>query len=592
MDAKQTSLTDNVAMEHRSALKRTCAALAVVFVSMLAINIYSYITIQRMNVTTTSMRTAALNLKLEILEANLGFKEITGGVSKKGMNSVWQILDKAKLRADALNRFAPDAGLRKRLDAFKSAMLSCHDEFQRGTDADKAKKILAEYDKAFDLLMSGVDGVDRSIRAAVESKMSTFKVLFIALLVNLVVLFLFVAHTFFKYSKQRRKVEGELASAKETLGLVINSARSILVATDSELAVKEWNSAAEEYTKISSDEALGKGLLELLPVFSGYKSAIEKVYHSKHAAEFYSERIETEDGDRFYNMSIAYSSGIDGVVLQIDDVTEREVREEQLLQSRKLKMVMTLIGGLARNFNDALGNIVDATASLKKALKDGGDPLEASKDGVDVIESAAEKADVMAKQLLALSEDKPPKRERVELNALLRRVMKICENTLDKRVELNAELYAGAAVVFADPKELEHAFLELCDNAARAITSEKYKEDVRDLTVSLNRTEIDDAFRERQPLAFRDVYWAVRVTDTGLGMDAETVAKMFEPFFSTDPAATGLGLAIVNDIVSFHQGFIDVRSDPENGTIVTIYLPEHAALEPRETEEPPSDGGD
>jgi PAS domain S-box-containing protein len=439
--------------------------------------------------------------------------------------------------------------------------------------------------------MSGIDGIDKNISDAVAGRMSTFKTLFIALLVNLVVLVMFVARVFFKYSRQRRKVEEELASAKEMLDLVINSARSILVATDSSLSVKEWNAAAEKYAKIPSEEAVGKDLLELIPALSGYKSVIEKVYHSRHPAEFCGERVETEDGVRYYDMSIVYSSGMDGVVLQVDDVTERELREEQLLHSRKLKMVMALVGGLARNFNEALGNIVSSAASLKKALGGGAKDMEGAKDAADVIESAAEKADVMGTQLLALSEARPPKRESVGLNALLRRVMKICEDTLDKRVSLNAELYAGDAVVLADPRELEHAFLELCDNAVRAMTSEGYEEGVRDLTVSLELVEIDDAFRERQPLAFRSAYWAVRVADTGPGMDEGIVAKIFEPFFSTNPAATGLGLAIVNDIVTFHEGFIDVRSNPGNGTIVTIYLPERGGGDSQEASNaaPPSE---
>jgi signal transduction histidine kinase len=76
-------------------------------------------------------------------------------------------------------------------------------------------------------------------------------------------------------------------------------------------------------------------------------------------------------------------------------------------------------------------------------------------------------------------------------------------------------------------------------------------------------------------------------------MDEDTVSKMFESFFSNDPSATGLGLALVNDIVTLHEGFIDVRSNPGNGTIATIYLPKHGGKDrerdPKEAAPPPED---
>ena len=154
--------------------------------------------------------------------------------------------------------------------------------------------------------------------------------------------------------------------------------------------------------------------------------------------------------------------------------------------------------------------------------------------------------------------------------------MKICENTIDKSIELNAELYNVKAVVNADPKQLEQALLGICDNASYAIVTNPDREAARDITVSLDRVCPDNVFRGKQPLAVEDAYWTISVADTGLGMSKDIIHRMFEPFYTTKDHATGLGLAVVRDIVTMHDGFLEVRSDTGTGSIITIYIPEYS----------------
>ena len=99
---------------------------------------------------------------------------------------------------------------------------------------------------------------------------------------------------------------------------------------------------------------------------------------------------------------------MDSVVLQIDDVTEHELKDEQLRQSQKMRVVSNLIGSLANNFNNVLGAIIGTISMIKYSIENADDPLEDIKSNLDVIESSAEKAEVMVQQLLSLAEEEEP----------------------------------------------------------------------------------------------------------------------------------------------------------------------------------------
>jgi signal transduction histidine kinase/CheY-like chemotaxis protein len=468
------------------------------------------------------------------------------------------------------------------LDKYRSIILKCHQN-KKASPADAAK-LLVRYKKTYQKLITQVESIEKELNDLITSKMATFKKLYVALLVNVIVLFLFVAYTFNRYSKNRQKAEIALATAKDNLTAVLNTIDTILVSVDEQCLVTEWNTAAEKYTKISSEAAIGKPVAESLPLISGYIPSITKVYHTHTPVELYRERI-TTDKERVFDISMNYTAGLDNVVLQVDDVTEHEMKDEQLRQSSKMRVVSNLIGGLANNFNNVLGAIIGTISMIRYSIKNKENPLDDIQANLEVIESSAEKAEVMVQQLLGLAEEQEPEFKPIDLNFIVRHLMTICENTFDKSVELNAELYSVTALVNADPKQIEQALLSLCDNAVQAIMANTDPEAVRDLTVSLDHVTPDRTFREKQPLAVKDNYWTISVADTGVGMDKSVIARMFEPFYTTKPNATGLGLAVVRDIVTQHDGFMEVRSDVGVGTIMTIYLPEYVGQSGESTED-------
>ena len=581
----QSGTTGIAESNHKKAITRTYTVFVAVFFCMVLINLYSYFTITNLNEMATSLRTASLNIKLKATQANLIFREIYSGVSKKDLNTVWKIFESANHDAENITELDPDSKVSKLLSKYKSSFLPCW-QYRNSKDKKQIETAYQNYQKAFSLLISEVDNIENKLDALVSSKMKTFKRLYVGLIINIIVLFLFVVFTFFRYSKQRLKAEVELASARDNLSSLLNTIDIILVAVDKEGIVTQWNTAAEKYTKISADKAIGRDFQKSLPFMKPYKASIAKVYHSHSPVELYRERI-TTDKERVFDISMHYTSALDSVVLQIHDVTSHEMKDEQLRQSQKMRVVSNLIASLANNFNNVLGAIIGTISMVKYSLENAEDPLEDIKSNLDVIESSAEKAEVMVQQLLGLAQEEEPELRPVDLNFTIRHLMRICENTIDKSIELNAELYSVKALVNADPKQLEQALLGVCDNAAQAILADP-DNDTKDITVSLDRVCPDHAFRERQPLAVRDAYWTISVADTGIGMSTDVIHRMFEPFFTTKERATGLGLAVVRDIITLHDGFIEVRSKEGDGSMITVYLPEYTgeAGSSEETVEP------
>ncbi|MCK5055454.1 MAG: AAA family ATPase [Candidatus Aminicenantes bacterium] len=271
-----------------------------------------------------------------------------------------------------------------------------------------------------------------------------------------------------------------------------------------------------------------------------------------------------------------------GSFAMVTDLTEYEKKERQLRQAQKMETVGTLAGGLAHDFNNILGGITGSLSLLQmETKKKGSDPEEIEKYLDDMVEAAGRATDIV-KQLLALSRKEKLSFEPVDLNTTLRHVMTICRNTFEKSIDLNPVYYDDPAVVLADSTQLEQILLNLCVNAAHAMTIMKKKGQRwgGTLAVLIEKKYVGpDSYQAHQE-AEEGYYWKVSVQDDGVGMDSETVAKIFEPFFTTKVKGqgTGLGLSMVYNIVKQHRGFMDVVSDPGKGSTFTVYLPQYREM--------------
>ena len=311
------------------------------------------------------------------------------------------------------------------------------------------------------------------------------------------------------------------------------------------------------------------------------KEVYKDIIHSKQPFHIYRKQMNiNEDSKKLKNIAIypLVDNGLVGLVIRIDDITELEKKEEQLRQAQKMDTIGTLAGGIAHDFNNVLGGIIGTISLLKFKLKNKGNISPEELIGyIDVMEDAGNRASSIVQQILTLSRKKELKFVAVDLNTTLKHVMKICETTFDKKIELIFEYWKGEAFAKADPTQLEQVILNLCVNAYHAMTIMKNDNEKIEgkLNVDIEKVFSDKCFCKSHPEAKEHYYWLINIKDTGVGMDSKTIAKIFDPFFTTKDKGkgTGLGLAMVYNIVQLHKGFIDVYSEVNEGTAFHIYIP-------------------
>lgn len=379
----------------------------------------------------------------------------------------------------------------------------------------------------------------------------------------------------------RDRVENELKAAEFFLSSVMESMPSVLITVEQSGTVTQWNKSAVQLTGIPAKVAIGRTLWGLIPDLIKYKKTISDISATKETTQFYKDLVKIRDHSFYLNVILfpLLDTKAPRFVLMINNVTEIELKEQQLRQSQKMETVGTLAGGLAHDFNNVLGGIIGTISLFKyKVSKNRKITQEEMEKYFTTIEDSANRASDMVQHLLSLTRKQELSFAPTDLNELIRSTVKICRNTFDKSIEINSNSSYSPAMTYVDSTQIEQSLLNLCINAAHAMTimrtdGEKYG---GLLNVSLEKI-IADKFTFKMNPDYRegDEYWKISVEDTGVGMTTGTIAKIFDPFFTTkqEGKGTGLGLAMVYNILKQHKGFIDVYSQEGIGTTFHIYLP-------------------
>ncbi len=255
------------------------------------------------------------------------------------------------------------------------------------------------------------------------------------------------------------------------------------------------------------------------------------------------------------------------VAMTAIDLTDRKILQEQLQHAQRLESVGRLAGGVAHDFNNMLGVILGLVEIASLRLQRG----QSIDSCLDEITKAAERSVGLTRQLLAFARKQTVTPEVLDLNEVVGNMLKLLKRLIGENINLNWIPAEDVWLVRLDPAQLDQILANLCVNARDAI------DDVGEVTITTTNFRVDESFRVGHPSRAPGDYVALSVSDTGHGMDRETLSHIFEPFFTTkEPGrGTGLGLSTVYGAVKQNHGFIDVSSVPGQGTTYTILFPRH-----------------
>jgi len=359
--------------------------------------------------------------------------------------------------------------------------------------------------------------------------------------------------------------------SEETLQATLDSVREGVAALDHRGRLRAWNSEFAAILGVSGDD-LHVGAP---PVLAGVRDS-EVGAHlrelgtmPRHTGRSTLGEFAGREGSRveiFHN-----PAGDGGSVVTLLDVTERRKTEEMLGQAQKLEAVGRMTGGVAHDFNNLLTVIIGGLDLLRRSI--GRDPEAWQR--IDMMHSAAERAARLIRQLLAFARRQPLQPEIVNLGPVIQEALPLIRRAVGESVTVECVVAGGLWNTAVDSAEFQAAVLNLAINGRDAMP------EGGKLTIELGNAALDDAYAARHAEVEPGQYVMFAITDTGSGMDGETLAHAVDPFFTTKSPGegTGLGLPQVYGFAKQSGGHFKIYSEAGEGTTVKLYLPRSLAQE-------------
>ncbi len=348
----------------------------------------------------------------------------------------------------------------------------------------------------------------------------------------------------------RERSETTLREHEQKLRAVFDTALDAIFINDDDRRYVDVNPAGCELIGVAKRDLIGRRLDEFLPpdrlaqVQAGWDRYIRG---GPMRAEWENIR---PDGTVVVTDASSRPNFVPGLhIAFMRDITDRKRLEAELLNAQKLESLGRLAGGIAHDFNNLLTGITGYASLLLERAN--GDP-ELKRD-LGEIKRAADRAAELTKQLLAFGRRQMLKPRPLDLNAVLAEVGGLLQRLLGDHVELELLPASELGIVRADPGQIEQVIVNLAVNASNAMPHGG--------RLTIETRNADDGSVE------------LVVTDTGVGMDEQTLSQIFEPFFTTRDQGVGLGLASVYGIVHQSGGDVTVESTPGAGSVFTVRFP-------------------
>ena len=395
----------------------------------------------------------------------------------------------------------------------------------------------------------------------------------------------------FRDRTEEREAAHALEEREQRYRSLFNSQRDAILVLDTEHRVADYNAAFVELFGYRRGDLLGGSSACLYAEPSGFEATVRHAREDPTARRWHRESdFARKNGEVFpgeatsFPLRDAQTGEVSGFVDILRDVTEarsaeavRQQLSAQLTQAQKLESVGRLAGGVAHDFNNMLAVIL-GHADL--ALVDSG-PDSPLHEELRHIRDAAERSAALTRQLLAFARQQAISPRVVDLNERLGLMSQMLRRLIGENVELVWLPGGDLWRVKVDPVQLDQLLANLVVNARDAIGG------VGRVTIETDNIRVDEAYAAQQADARPGSYVMLSVSDDGRGMDEAVLAHVFEPFFTTKAVGegTGLGLATVYGIVRQNEGFINVYSEPGNGSTFKLHFPRdegesHAPTEP------------
>jgi len=281
-------------------------------------------------------------------------------------------------------------------------------------------------------------------------------------------------------------------------------------------------------------------------------------------------RARRRNGELFWvevSLTRTEINGEPRVIAVVRDIGERKRMEEQMRQVQKLESLGVLAGGIAHDFNNLLMAIL-GNADLALAEMS---PVSPGRENIEAIETTARRAAELCRQMLAYSGRGKFVIEAIDLNALVQEMTHMLEVSISKKVVIKMNLAANLPRIDGDPGQIRQVVMNLVINGSEAIGERSGVVSISTGAMDCDAAYLEDTFGERGLVP--GTYVFLEVADTGCGMDEATMARIFDPFFSTKFTGRGLGMAAVLGIVRGHSGAIRVYSEKDRGTTIKILFP-------------------
>jgi PAS domain S-box-containing protein len=383
-----------------------------------------------------------------------------------------------------------------------------------------------------------------------------------------------------------------LVASEHHLSNFLRYAHAAVIGLDPARNVLFWSEGASELLGIPVAEALGRPLADLGPWAQPMVAALDRVPAGKGSVtveEVLELRGRTRAVEALMSPPPAGGTGL-GISIVLRDVTARRQAQEKLreanlhlqrmvsarteeleksqlalMQAQKLEAVGKLTGGVAHDFNNVL-QIVGSNLQLLQAR------LQGEPEAGRLLRSAMEAVDRGAKlssQLLAFARRQPLSPLPLNISRRVGDMSDLLKRAIGEQVEIETVLAAGLWTTMVDANQLENVILNLAINARDAMP------EGGKLTIETANTTLDEEYTRELPDVAPGQYVMVAITDTGVGMAPEVLARAFEPFFTTKPEGqgTGLGLSMAYGFAKQSAGHLRIYSEPGMGTTVKLYLP-------------------